>query len=193
MGQDLRDNIVAHGVPISVYDNALVDLGPANHSSLARLANLATNITKYNLPIPPSPFIELIAGRTSGDSKQDFSMLMDGPKGKGKSYSSAYIQGRYAMEMAERFGQDPKDFFTLDNCVLLEDTEAITRIAEEADKYQGILVDDAGTAVGSRDFQQEKNKNVNMLLSVCRPRRWFLLFNSPVKTHIDLQIRELVE
>ena len=193
MDPAMRDEIASHRVPLSMYDNAYLDLGPANSQSLRKLANIASEIVKFNLPIPPSPLIEFIADLTSGESKQDFTMVIDGKKGSGKSYSSAYIMGRYAIEMARRFNKKPEDFFTIKNCALLEDTEAITRLTNELGKYQGILIDDASTAVGSRNFLTENNKNFNMLLSTCRPKRWFILFNTPVNTHIDVQIRELVD
>jgi hypothetical protein len=193
MGKEARDQVEAHKLPLTMYDKAYLDLGPANRSAIGRLASIATEIVKFNLPIPPSPFIEYIADRTSGESKQDFTMVIDGKKGSGKSYSSAYIMARYAIEMGRRFRKDPKDFFSIKNCALLEDTEAITRLIDDVGMYQGILIDDASTAVGSRNFLTENNKNFNMLLSTCRPRRWFILFNTPVNTHIDVQIRELVD
>jgi hypothetical protein len=188
-----RDLITEHKLPLSMYDKTYLELGPANRSAIGRLAAIASEISRNDLPIPPSPLIEYIADKTSGTSKQDFSMVIDGRKGSGKSYSSAYIMCRYAIEMGRRFKKDPKDFFSLKNCALLEDTEAIARLIKEAGLYQGILIDDASTAVGSRNFMSENNKNFNMLLSICRPRRWFILFNTPVNTHIDLQIRELVD
>lgn len=160
-----------HGIPHSVYVNSFMDLGPHNKSALNRFVAICRDIIKFDLPIPPSPFIEFVADRTSGKSKQDFTMIVDAKKGFGKSYSSAYVAGRYAMEMADRFKQNPKDYFSLENCALLEDTEGITKIMDEAEKQQAIIIDDAGTAIGSRDFAQQKNKNFNKILATCRTKR----------------------
>jgi hypothetical protein len=62
-----------------------------------------------------------------------------------------------------------------------------------AKKYQLIVIDDASVALGSRDFAQQKNKNFNRLLTTCRTRRWAVVLNVPMASHLDLQIRELVD
>jgi hypothetical protein len=185
--------IQAAGVPLETYLNNYVDLGPNNKSAIIRFSYICKAIYEHGLPLPPSPFVDFIADRTTGKSKQDFTMIVDAKKGWGKSYSSAYIAGRYAMELADRFKQDPKDYFSLSNTALLEDTEGITKILDEADKQQAIIIDDAGTAIGSRDFAQTKNKNFNKILSTCRTKRWFVILNVPISSHLDLQVRELVD
>jgi hypothetical protein len=193
LGTGLQQEIIGAGIPLEIYTQGYVDLGASNTSALKRMANLAQLIAKHNLPIPPSPFVEFVADRTSGESKQDFSLVIDGKKGSGKSYSSMYLLSRYAMELAERYKKEPEDYFSLENCALLEDTERILELMKKTPKHAGLLIDDASTAVGSRNFLSESNKNFNMLLAICRTKRWFLVFNTPVDSHIDLQIRELVD
>jgi len=193
MDETIKDAILAAGVPLSVYTDCYTDLGPANRSALKRFVNICSKISQNKLPIPPSPFIELIVDRTTGKSKQDFTGSVDGKKGTGKSYTGGYECGRYAIETAEKLGGDPKDYFSLENCALLEDTEGITRILNEAEKYQAILIDDAGVAVSNRDFATQKNKNFNKIITVCRTMRWFVLQNAPISSHIDLQQRELMD
>lgn len=193
MDDKIKEQIEATGIPLSVYTNCFTDLGPANKSALKRFVNICDKIYKNNLPLPPSPFIEFVVDRTTGKSKQDFTGTVDGKKGKGKSYSTGYELGRYAIEVADRFGQDPKDYFTLENCALLEDTQGITKILDEAEKYQAIMIDDASVALGSRDFATQKNKNLNKIMTVCRTKRWFVMQNAPMTSHIDLQERELMD
>jgi hypothetical protein len=193
MDDEIKAQIEAAGVPLSVYTNNYTDLGPANKSAIKRFAIICDKVFKNDLPLPPSPFIEYVVDRTTGKSKQDFTGMIDGKKGMGKSTTNAYFLGRYAIEAAERFGQDPKDFFSLDNCALLEDTEGIVKILDEAEKYQGIMLDDASVALGSRDFATQKNKNLNKIMTVCRPMRWFVMQNAPMTSHIDLQQRELMD
>ena len=193
MPQETRDLIIDSGVPIEIYETGFADLGPSNRSAIKRFANICTIISMKGLPIPPSHFIEFVVDRTTGKSKQDFTAIVDAKKGYGKSYSSAYMAARYALEIADRWGQDAKDFFTLENCALLEDTEGITKILDEADKQQAIIIDDAGTAIGSRDFAQQKNKNFNKILATCRTKRWFVILNVPISSHIDVQVRELID
>lgn len=193
MPQNEKDAIAACGIPIEFYTKGIIDLGAANSGAIRKMADTFTKIYKNYLPIPPSPMIEWISDRTMGESKQDFSWILDGKKGSGKSRTSLYFGGRYGIEAAFRKGGDPEDYFSLENCALLEDTEAISRIMMNAKRYQFIIIDDASVALGSRDFAQQKNKNFNKLLTTCRTRRWVVLLNVPMASHLDLQIRELVD
>jgi hypothetical protein len=193
MDDTIRQLIIDTGVPMSTYTNCYTELGPSNRSALKRFVNICSLISKNHLPLPPSPFIEFIVERTTGKSKQDFTGSVDGKKGTGESYTGGYECGRYAIEIADKWGQDPKDYFSLENCALLEDTEGITKILDEAEKYQAIMIDDAGVAVSSRDFATQKNKNLNKIMTVCRTKRWFVMQNAPMSSHIDLQQRELMD
>jgi hypothetical protein len=191
--------ITACGIDPRVYTKGYIDLGAKNSTAVGRLAKLCTTIYTEGLPLPPSPFVEFICERTAGVSKQDFSMTIDGKKGGGKSRVSNGFGCRYGITMADRInavddtGMKPTDFFSLDNCALLEDSKAISRIMSNARKQQFIVIDDASVALGSRDFAQQKNKNFNKLLTTCRTRRWCIILNVPMASHLDLQIRELVD
>lgn len=192
MDEATKRNIVNAGVPLDIYTRGVVLLGPSNRSALQRQASISTAIKKYELPLPPSPFIEWVVDRTTGISKQDFRMTLDGDPGMGKSYTSTYFAARYAIEAADRLGKDPEDYFTLENCALLEDTERITDILDNAGTQQAVVVDDAGVAADSRDFATTSSKNMGKIMQTCRTKRWFVIFNIPRLTHVDLRIRELV-
>lgn len=174
--------------------DGIINLHARNKSAITRFAAIVTRMIKKKVEIPPNLWIQYIAQRVTGKDKQDFSMMMTGRKGKGKSYSSLRIAQVLAVEIAKITGKTPDDYFTLENnCCLLEDTEGINRIIKSAGLNQIILIDDAGVAVGSRDFATTKNKNFNALLSTCRTKRWVIILNVPAKSHIDKQIRELVD
>jgi hypothetical protein len=191
MDAKTRQQIDYHHL-LPIYFDHYKDLGPSNKSALVRAANTAKSLLTYNLPLPPSSYIELVANQTSGKSKQDWKQTMDGKQGMGKSTSCFYFAARYAIEMADRFGQDSKDYFTLNNAVLLQDTEGVMQLLDEVEKQQAVVIDDAGVAAGSREFATISNRNLNKIYQTCRPKRWFTQFNVPVVTHVDLQIRELV-
>lgn len=192
MPQDDIDTIKYHGLKPEMYTKGYADLGPANTSALGRFFFIADTILNHNLPLPPSSFIEMVVDQTTGKSKQDFRMTMDGKPGMGKSTSCFYLGGRYGIETADRLGGEPTDYFSMDNCVLLQDTDGVMQLLEKAEPHQCVVIDDAGVAAGSRDFQTQSNKNLNKIYQTCRTKRWFTIFNLPVITHIDLQIRELV-
>src|SRR5512136_2391866 len=135
MSPKIRENLQSHHM-LDLYFDGFADLGPSNPSALNRAAANAKAILMYDLPLPPSGFIELVANQTSGKSKQEWKMTMDGKQGMGKSTSCFYYAARYATEMADRFGQDPKDYFSLNNAVLLQDTEGVMQLLDEVEKQQ---------------------------------------------------------
>ena len=185
------EKIQKYNVPMEYYTKGVAVLGPMNKSSIARFANVNTTIYFHDLPLPPSMFTEMIVDRCTGTSKQDFREIIDGKPGAGKSYSAIWGCARYAIEAADRHGQDPKDYFSLENCALLQDTEGVTRLMDELDKYQAVLIDDAGVSAGNKDFLTQSNKNLGAIMQTCRTKRWYVMFTAPMNKHLDLQIREL--
>ena len=186
-----REQIDYHHL-LPLYFDRYVDLGPSNGSSLVRMANIARTIIKYDLPLPPSALAEFIVNQTTGKSRQDYRLTLDAKPGWGKSTSAFYNAARYAIEAADRFGQNPKDYFSLETCALLQDTEKVVQLLDEVDPTSAVVIDDAGIASGSREFATLSNRNLNKIYQTCRTKRWFTQFTVPVITHIDLQIRELV-
>jgi len=176
-----------------IPEDGIFHLGANNPSAVQRFARRARRVIKSGAVLPRAKFIDYIATRITGKDKQDFSMILSGRKGSGKSYSSLRICMQVADAVAEKLKGKPEDYFTMSNCCLLEDTEGINKLIKTAGKHQIILLDDAGVAVGSRDFSTTKNKNFNKLLATCRTQRWMILLNVPAKSHIDKQIRELVD
>lgn len=192
MDLDLRERIISAGVPIELYDLGYTVLGPLNKSSIEKFANINTWITENKFPLFPSIFTEMVVDICNGKSKQDFREIIDGKPGSGKSYSAIYGCCRYAIEAAERYGQDPKDYFTLANAALLQDTAGVTELMDSLDKYQAVLIDDAGVSAGHKDFASTSNKNLDAIMATCRTKRWYVVFTAPMNKHLDLTIRELM-
>ena len=175
-----------------IYQSGMVDLGPMNKSAIKKLANIAQRIIDNKEEYPPSPFVAMVGDLITEEDKQDFSIIISGDKGSGKSYSALYLAPRIGEYVAKKLGGKTEDYFSLMNCALLEDTDGINKILKISRKHQIIIVDDAGVAVGSRDFSTTMNKNFNKLLSTCRTMRWCLILTVPMRSHLDKQIRELV-
>ena len=194
MDESLKDAIINAGVPFDFYTKGYVNLGPNNRSALNRIADIAYRIGKNHFPLPPSPFMEYVVGQTSSPhDKQDYRMSMDAKKpGDGKSYSAAFLEQWYAYLMAQENGQNPKDYFSLENCALLEDSEGVVKLLNETEKYQAVMIDDAGVAAGSKEHQTQRNINFNKIMMTCRTKRWFVIMNAPLVTDIDLKTRELM-
>jgi hypothetical protein len=171
----------------------VITLGAANKSAIKRLANHAQAYLKSGEPLPISPFCELIADKISGTSKQDSSLLLSGRRGSGKSLSALYIALRVSEALSRKLGGTPSDYFTLENCAVLDDETAIGKLLEKSIKHQIIIVDDSSVAINSRAFASSANRQFNKIFTVCRTQRWFLIFTTPIRSHIDLSIRQMVD
>ncbi len=173
--------------------SGVIALGPSNKSAIKRLANHAQAFLKSGEPLPPSPFCELIADKISGASKQDSSLLLSGKRGSGKSLSALFIAVRVSEALARIMGGTPSDYFALENCAVLDDEAAIGELLKKSASHQIIIIDDSSVALNSRAFATTANRQFNKIFTVCRTRRWFLIFTTPIRSHIDLSIRQMVD
>ena len=188
-----RETIESAGIPFEYYENGYLKLGPMNKSSIHKFASINTLLTQNRFPLPPSLYYEMVVDKCTGTiSKLDWREIIDGPPGGGKSMSGIAGCERYAIEAAERHGQDPKDYFTLENCALLQDTDGVTNLMDNLDKFQAVLIDDAGVSAGNRDYASTSNKNLAAIMQTCRTKRWYVVFTAPMDKQVDLAIRELV-
>ena len=101
----------------------------------------------------------------------------------GSSKSGSAISLAYAM--------DPT--FNLDRIVFSVDE--FFRISTENNLPPGsfLIFDDAGVGVGSRDWQDEKNKSLGAILQTFRYKQLPTLITTPRISFIDKQVRESVE
>ena len=192
MDQATKDLITNYGVPLEIYTGGIAHVGANNRKSLERFSNLATLISTHDLPLPPSPFIEFVADQTTGKSKRDYRIGISGKPGDGKSYTCFSLAARYAMEMGERFDKDPFDYFSLENCALLQDDEGVTSLMDSCGKQQAVIIDDAGVSASNRRWQSEGNIGLGAIMQTCRTKRWFLIYNAPNNKYMDNQIRDLL-
>jgi hypothetical protein len=174
-------------------DEGLIYLGPSNKGAVTRLAIYAQQIIDSGRELPPSPFCEWAADRVCGEDRQDLVIFLQGRRGSGKSYSALYFGKRLGEAIAKRKGGTWKDYFSMDNCATLEDTENVLMLTNSAKKYQVILIDDCSIAISNRSWNSQQNRNFNALLSVCRTKRWIMILTAPLKKHVDNQTREMCD
>ncbi len=174
-----------------ILENGIVDLGCSNRSAIIRLANWAQDLINNSKPIPRSPFCKWVAERIGSKDKQDLTIFISARKGKGKSYTALYLASRIAEEIALLLGGKPSDYFTIENCALLMDSSKITHLLSTKGKYQVLIIDDAGVGANNREFLSRGNINFNKIMMTCRTKRWVVIFTSVLKSHVDLNIREM--
>jgi len=138
-------------------------------------------------------FGEWAANRICGDDKQDLVMFLAGRRGSGKSYSALWIAIQIAERVAEIKGGKWQDYFNMKNVATLENTERVFEILDNAGMYNVVIVDDASLAVNNRNWASQPSKNFVALLTICRDRRWCLIFTAPLKKMADNQVRDMVD
>lgn len=175
------------------HNQGLINLGPNNGSSIERLANYATAMLLSKDPIPEGPFAEWAASRICGDDKQDLVIFLAGRRGSGKSYSSLWMATRIAKQVAKIKGGKWQDYFNMDNIATLENTDRVMQILDGAGMHNVVIIDDASLAVNNRNWASTPSKNFVALLTICRDRRWCLMFTAPLKKMADNQVRDMVD
>jgi hypothetical protein len=173
-------------------ESGIIRLGPQNKAALGRLASWISDEEKLDPCKPRSIFLEMIADRiTNPVSKNDACLILSGPKGSGKSYSAVAMAYRLSVMLSGITGGKPEDYFTLKNSCILSDPESINEVLRNARENQIILCDDTGITFGNRNFMDRKNQDFNRILAICRTMRWFLIFTVPLRSQVDLQLRQL--
>jgi hypothetical protein len=71
------------------------------------------------------------------------------------------------------------------------DSSKITHLLSTKGKYQVLIIDDAGVGANNREFLSRGNINFNKIVMTCRTKRWVVIFTSVLKSHVDLNIREM--
>ncbi len=173
--------------------SGIISLGSASRGAITRLANCVQAAINSDEPVPASPLIEHWAGRLLGKDKQDICCILSGPRGSGKSYSALYIATRLAETMARLTGKPPEAFFTLKNCLIIDDIENVMKVMSESQKNQIFIVDDSGISINSREFQSKKSRAYIRVQTTMRTQRSAVIYTCVLRSTVDVAIRNLVD
>lgn len=125
-------------------------------------------------------FVEFIQRRLH-QTNNSFNCAIVGTTGSGKSYSS--------LSLAEQI--DPN--FDVNKNVLFKVEEFLRMInRKKLKRGSAIIFDEAGVALGSRNWQSIYNKAIGLVLQTCRSRGYFICLNVPSYKFLDVQARDLV-
>lgn len=180
---------------LSVSESAIVHCGGSTPKALERFANfIADHHVKRKEPVPPSPFINHVADLICGGDRKDYSLGVVGKKGSGKSRTALSIAERLSIEIANRLGGAPCDYFDPRlNVLTLDDVEAVARRLSEMPKHSVIIIDDAGVTVSNRSSMTIANRNLLAISTVMRTRRCCAIYTMVSAETIDVGIRNLLD
>jgi hypothetical protein len=122
---------------------------------------------------------------------QHVTMITVGRTGVGKSYANLRLAYECACELAERKGGTWKDYFSIDNVVVIELDKAFETL-RNMQKYQIYIFDDIGVGWSARKWKDVGNQALNDIFQTFRTKNCILLLTLPDTFLIDKVPRSLV-
>lgn len=154
---------------------------------LREVKKLYINKDKHRLTIG-----ELFGSRITSRHNQNAILNIVGKQGMGKSNAALYIATETAKWIAHKLGGKPEDYFTIDNCAIME-LDTIIPIVKNVDKrrFNIFILDDIGASYGARDYQNVVNKAFNKIIQTFRDSNTLVILTMPDDFLIDKVPRKL--
>lgn len=157
--------------------NATMQMSPA--SDPPRRGRPKLNDTDY--------IARLFARTICGSYKQDIAMLLQGPKGSGKSHASLRLAYNTARRVAETLDGDwhewPK-YFSMKNVAIIDPTRAF-EIMGNAKPNNVYIYDDIGVGWNARAFATKENRDKNDIFQINRIAETVQIMSMPNQMLID--------
>lgn len=132
------------------------------------------------------------AGVSTGKYNQDVSVMIEGPKGTGKSFTGLSLAINSAKWQAEFLGTNWRDHFDIERTCAIVDTEKADDVMMNSERYDVRLFDDISLAWGARNWQSEENKDKNDIYIINRIDNTINILTSPNSKLIDVVPRSNV-
>lgn len=123
----------------------------------------------------------------TGPYKQDIAMLLQGPKGSGKSYASlriAYNTARCVAEILDDDWHKWTKYFSMNNVAIIDPDRAF-EIIGEAKPYNIYIFDDIGVGWNSRAFASKENRDKNDIFQINRVAQTMQILSMPNQFLLD--------
>ena len=154
-------------------------------------------VQQSNFPVPEitakytTPDNDYLANRfastITGPYKQDIAMVLQGPKGSGKSYASLRIAYNTARRVAEIRDGDWREwprYFSMENVAIIDPDRASSIIAH-AKPYNIYIFDDIGVGWNSRTFASKENRDKNDIFQINRVAQTVQILSMPNQFLLD--------
>ncbi|MFA4973271.1 MAG: hypothetical protein WC683_11705 [bacterium] len=140
------------------------------------------------------PLSRMLAGRVTSQFNKDAVLLLEGPRGGGKSMALLYLAWRTAQEISTILHGTPdrwREHFDIGRNVAVIDEDRVNELMGTIGKHQVLIADDvgAGGAWSSRKFMTDENFALNKILTIMRPQNNVLLISLPEKFTVDKVVR----
>ncbi len=133
-----------------------------------------------------------VAKTITSKYNQNITMIIVGNTGSGKSYASLSLANDVSTLVAEIKGGKPSDYFDVEKNISVINVEKFFDVLDNAQKWNTVILDDAGIGINARKFMDVINITMNNILQTYRTLNLFTILTVPQMFLIDKVSRSLV-
>ena len=141
----------------------------------------------------PKTIANRIAKTITSKYNQNVTMIFVGGTGSGKSYAAISLALAVSKLVAEKKGGETSDYFNLDRNMSVIDIMKFFTVLDNAQKWNTVILDDAGIGVNARKFQDIINITVNNITQTYRTLNLFTILTVPEMYFVDKILRSLTD
>ena len=134
-----------------------------------------------------------IANTITSQYNQNVTMIFVGGTGSGKSYAAISLALEVAKRVAKIKGGKSSDYFNPGKNMSVIDIMKFFTVLDRAQKWNTVILDDAGIGVNARKFMDEINITINNITQTYRTLNLFTILTVPEMFFIDKILRSLTD
>ena len=134
-----------------------------------------------------------IANTITSRYNQNVTMIFVGGTGSGKSYAAIRLALEVAKRVAAKKGGEASDYFSVEHNTSVIDVMKFFDVLDHAQKWNTVLLDDAGIGINSRKFMDTINVTINNITQTYRTLNLFTLLTVPEMFFVDKVMRSLTD
>ena len=134
-----------------------------------------------------------IANTITSRYNQNVTMIFVGGTGSGKSYAAIRLALEVSKRVAVKKGGDASDYFSVENNTSVINIMKFFDVLDHAQKWNTVLLDDAGIGINSRKFMDAINVTINNITQTYRTLNLFTLLTVPEMFFVDKVMRSLTD
>ena len=134
-----------------------------------------------------------IANTITSRYNQNVTMIFVGGTGSGKSYAAIRLALEVAKRVAAKKGGEASDYFSVEHNTSVIDVMKFFDVLDHAQKWNTVLLDDAGIGINSRKFMDTINVTINNITQTYRTLNLFTILTVPEMFFVDKVMRSLTD
>ena len=134
-----------------------------------------------------------IAKTITSQYNQNVTMIVVGGTGSGKSYAAIRLALEVSKHVAQIKGGVPSDYFDANRNMSVIDIMKFFDVLDNAQKWNTVILDDAGIGVNARKFQDTINVTINNITQTYRTLNLFTVLTVPEMYFVDKILRSLTD